>query len=458
MESRAVLLGVLRAADLVAVAVAGILGYAGWHASLAVPTQYWVLIAAGCAAAGNWMQLLRVYDFASLRRPAANFGPVAWGWTATLLTIIAIIYFARLGDTVSRAWMLIWSAGGLAGLALVRLTAWHAIAHPRRMGKLMMNVAVVGAKGAAGRVAARLMENDGDDLRIVGIFNPVPVQAAGSIGRDLPGLDDLVELAHFSTIDEIVVALPCDGEPQLGSMLRKLRNVPVDVKLCPDLSGVARETDPAMMIRPPMVRIFKRPCAGWGVMVKRTMDLAISTVLLLLLSPLAAAIALAIKLDSPGPVLFRQQRLGFNGDPFTVYKFRSMHHERQPKASVVQARRNDPRVTRIGRLLRRTSLDELPQLLNVLLGDMSLVGPRPHAIVHDVKYAALIDGYLARHRVKPGITGWAQVNGYRGETDTLEKMQRRIAHDLHYIDRWSPLLDLRILIRTLFVVLSRNAY
>jgi len=175
--------------------------------------------------------------------------------------------------------------------------------------------------------------------------------------------------------------------------------------------------------------------------------------------PLLGLIAALIKLDSPGPVLFRQQRFGFNKQPFTFYKFRSMHAQAGDDPSVPQATRDDPRVTRVGRVLRRTSLDELPQFLKVLKGDMSLVGPRPHSTPLDDRYAALIDGYLARHHVKPGITGWAQVNGLRGETDTLQKMERRVAYDLRYINKWSPLLDLRILCKTLVVFLGqRNAY
>jgi putative colanic acid biosynthesis UDP-glucose lipid carrier transferase len=192
---------------------------------------------------------------------------------------------------------------------------------------------------------------------------------------------------------------------------------------------------------------------------KRGMDICLSALFLVAVLPLPGLIAALIKLDSRGPVLFRQQRFGFNKRPFTLYKFRSMHAQACDNPSAPQATRDDPRVTRVGRVLRRTSLDELPQFYNVLKGDMSLVGPRPHPAPLDDKYAALIDGYLARHHVKPGITGWAQVNGFRGETDTLQKMERRVAYDLQYINNWSPLLDLRILCKTLIVfLLQRNAY
>jgi putative colanic acid biosysnthesis UDP-glucose lipid carrier transferase len=198
--------------------------------------------------------------------------------------------------------------------------------------------------------------------------------------------------------------------------------------------------------------------ADWGT-VKRATDLVLGTVLLLLVLPLMGAVAAVIRFDTPGPVLFRQKRLGVNNSTFEILKFRTMVHVPGSELEVIQARRHDPRVTRAGRFLRRTSLDELPQLLNVLNGSMSLVGPRPHALAHGEQYATVIDGYGERHSVQPGITGWAQVNGLRGETDTLAKMQRRIDHDLAYIENQSLLLDLKILLMTVGTVCrDRNVY
>jgi putative colanic acid biosynthesis UDP-glucose lipid carrier transferase len=229
----------------------------------------------------------------------------------------------------------------------------------------------------------------------------------------------------------------------------------VDVKV--GLNVTAAQGDPRSKA---LISVWQRPIAGVPGVLKRALDLCAGAALLAGFLPLVTFIAAAIKLDSPGPVLFRQQRFGLNRKPFALYKFRSMRCEAdEDDPTVPQARRNDPRVTRIGRFLRRTSLDELPQLLNVIKGDMSLVGPRPHAIPHDEKYAELIEGYTARHRVKPGITGWAQVHGFRGETETLEKMNRRVEHDLYYIHHWSLILDFHILFRTLKVVFAqRNAY
>ena len=209
----------------------------------------------------------------------------------------------------------------------------------------------------------------------------------------------------------------------------------------------------------PCLSVFEKPISDWNYVLKLIEDKLLGSIILLLNLPLLGIIALAIKLDSPGPVLFKQNRYGFNNELFEVFKFRTMFVDRPPEEGVPQATRNDPRVTRVGNFLRRTSLDELPQLFNVIMGTMSLVGPRPHAVEHNEQYDSLIQGYSARHRVKPGITGWAQVNGSRGETDTTEKMLERVRYDVFYIENWSLFLDIRILIMTLFVALSqKNAY
>ena len=210
-----------------------------------------------------------------------------------------------------------------------------------------------------------------------------------------------------------------------------------------------------------MLRVFDRPLTGWSALAKGVEDRVLASLVLVLAAPVMLGIMLLIRHGSPGPVMYRQRRYGFDNRPIEVLKFRTMFVDRceGPESAVATTRRHDPRVTPIGRLLRRTSLDELPQFLNVLRGEMSVVGPRPHAVAHHDRFAGLIDGYLARHRVKPGITGWAQVNGLRGEADTLARMQERVRYDLHYIENWSLLLDLRIILRTLLVGFSHpNAY
>ena len=204
---------------------------------------------------------------------------------------------------------------------------------------------------------------------------------------------------------------------------------------------------------------MKLPLTGWHIGVKILEDKILAVLFLLLFAPVLALVALAIRLDSKGPILFRQKRFGYNNQVFEIYKFRSMYYDRPSEDSTPQATRNDPRITRIGRIIRRTSLDELPQLFNVLNGTMSLVGPRPHSVEHNEEYAPLIRSYFARHRVKPGMTGWAQINGLRGETDTLDKMEERVRYDAHYAENGSLIFDLQILFKTIFVlILDRDTY
>jgi Undecaprenyl-phosphate glucose phosphotransferase len=278
----------------------------------------------------------------------------------------------------------------------------------------------------------------------------------------LGSVDDLVQFSRDTPVDQVVIALPWDAEDHLVSCARKLKNLPVDVCLCPGVIGPAFAPHGVLYLSgAPLLQMFEKPLTGWSYMVKVLEDRVIAAFLLALTAPLMLAIALLIKLDTPGPALFRQKRYGFNNQVIEVLKFRTMRVEcTEPgEGRVVQAQQGDPRVTPIGRWLRPTSLDELPQLLNVLRGEMSIVGPRPHAVAHNVHYAGLIDTYLARHGVKPGITGWAQVNGLRGETTTLDKMERRVQYDLDYIENWSLMFDLRILVRTLLVVIApKNAY
>ncbi|MCI0557133.1 MAG: exopolysaccharide biosynthesis polyprenyl glycosylphosphotransferase, partial [Nitrososphaera sp.] len=209
----------------------------------------------------------------------------------------------------------------------------------------------------------------------------------------------------------------------------------------------------------PVLKVFQKPVSGWSYLAKTIEDKVLAALLLVLTMPVMVLIAVCIKLDSPGPVLFRQKRYGFNDQLIDIYKFRSIRVKQQDKDATRLVSRNDPRVTRIGRFLRRTSLDELPQLLNVLRGDMSLVGPRPHALNASAEgrlYHDVVEKYSTRHKVKPGITGWAQINGWRGETNTEEKIRKRVEHDLYYIENWSLVLDLAILLRTMWVVVKGN--
>ena len=260
-----------------------------------------------------------------------------------------------------------------------------------------------------------------------------------------------MEFASNGWVDTIFICMPSLTADRVQSLLARMKIVSVDVIRAP----VADSDDP-------FTPLAERPLGGWNRIIKSVEDKLIGGIAIIVLSPLMALIALAIKLESRGPVFYVQERVGFNNRPFTVYKYRSMYGDGDDAREFKQATRHDPRITRVGRILRRTSLDELPQLFNVMLGTMSLVGPRPHAPGTQTEgryFHEVMDDYAHRHRVKPGITGWAQVNGFRGETDTLKKLEDRVRHDLYYIDNWSLALDIEVLFRTVLVVLTdKNAY
>jgi putative colanic acid biosynthesis UDP-glucose lipid carrier transferase len=265
--------------------------------------------------------------------------------------------------------------------------------------------------------------------------------------------DGLAEFVDREAVNEVYITLPISNAPRIRRLLAELRNTTASVYFVPDVFAFnliqARVVDVYGM---PAVAVCDTPLRGSHGFSKRLADLVLTLAALLVLWPLLLAIALAVKLSSPGPVLFVQRRYGLDGGEIRVLKFRTMT-VCEDGPDVPQARRDDRRITPLGRVLRRTSLDELPQLFNVLRGDMSLVGPRPHAIAHNEQYRRLISGYMVRHKVRPGLTGWAQVHGLRGETDTIDKMESRVRYDLDYLANWSLLLDLRILARTVRIVL-----
>ena len=277
-------------------------------------------------------------------------------------------------------------------------------------------------------------------------------------------VDDLVEFARRTRIDLVIFSLPISAEGRILQMLKKLWVLPLDIRLAAHTNKLQfRPRSYSYIGNVPVIDVFDRPIADWDVVMKWLFDKIIGGLLLLASLPVLAVVAIAIKLDSRGPVFFKQKRYGFNNDLIEVYKFRSMYVDKADASASKLVTKDDPRVTRVGRFIRKASLDELPQLFNVVFrGNLSLVGPRPHAVNAKAEarlYAEAVDGYFARHRVKPGITGWAQINGWRGETDTHEKIQKRVEHDLYYIENWSVLLDLFILFRTPVSLLqTENAY
>jgi Undecaprenyl-phosphate glucose phosphotransferase len=320
-----------------------------------------------------------------------------------------------------------------------------------------------------GADAERLLEHvatSGDpSVRIVGVFDNRASRVPGAVaGHPVRGrIADLRALTKTMPVDEVIVAIPWTAEDSLTSIFSQLRCLPLDVRLAPGPIGYRLPSRPVShLAQLPLLHVADRPLDDWGRMLKWLEDRLLGSLILLLISPLMALIALAIKLDSPGPVLFRQKRYGFNNELIEVLKFRTMRTDLCDQQGVVSTRANDPRLTRVGGLLRRTSLDELPQFINVLRGDMSIVGPRPHAIqtrAGDKLLEEVVAEYSVRHKVKPGITGWAQINGWRGTIDTVEKLRNRVAFDIYYLENWSLMFDLKIIALTLFKgFIGKEAY
>lgn len=320
---------------------------------------------------------------------------------------------------------------------------------------------VVGAGALGVKVARALVDGDDQGIDFVGYFDDRTdgrVHELASAQR-LGGLQEVADYIRKRGIREVFITLPLGSQPRIVQLLEQVQGTTASLYFVPDVFGISiiqgRLQD---MNGVPVVGICETPFTGTNDLVKRVSDIVLASVILVLISPLLLALAIGVKLSSPGPVIFRQRRNGLDGEEITVYKFRSM--TAQDNGPVVrQATKNDPRITPFGAFIRRTSLDELPQFFNVLQGRMSIVGPRPHAVAHNEEYRRLIKAYMVRHKVKPGITGWAQVNGHRGETDTIEKMQARVEYDLEYLRNWSLGLDLQIIVRTIrLVFFDRNAY
>ena len=413
------------------------------------------------------MHFAGLYRFEVASRPLRYVIPIAVSLATAFLFLLAAGFSIKVSDTFSRLWM-----GSFAGasLGLVLLGRSLLAASLPGLGRKLLrrNLAVVGDGEQTVRLMQRLRKDQSHPIAVSGVFLDSQEQLAKGLNPRLADefrlggdLEALMREARAGAIDDVVIALPWSEDDRVMALVAKLRELPVNVYLASDLIGFRTEvrSPPGHFGTLPLVQLIGRPMSGWDSVIKSVEDYFLAAILVMLLSPLLILIALAIKLDSRGPVLFRQKRLGFNNQVIDVYKFRSMRPDEGPSGRTVQATPRDPRITRVGGVLRRWSLDELPQLFNVLNGTMSLVGPRPHALDHNEDFARQIRGYFARHRVKPGITGLAQVKGFRGLTDTPEKLEGRVRNDLFYVDNWSLSFDLQILARTVLIcLLGKNAY
>jgi len=457
--SPTILAGFARLFDFVAILACGAIIYVAY----VIPRDGfdWGYVApafGGAFAAVLFIEIADGYSLAALRRGIPSLPRVFAAWSVVFALFAMIAFLAKIGDDYSRVWVGTWYVAGLVALAGVRLSLASQIRSWAKTGTLERRAVIVGGGESAEALIRALEAQPDNDIRICGVFDDRKDDRSPPVVAGYPKLGTVAELVDFGRIahiDLLIVSLPITAENRLLQMLKQLWVLPVDIRLSAHTNKLRfRPRAYSFIGALPFFDVFDKPIADWDYLLKRAFDLVVAGLALLVLAPVMIATAIAIRLDSPGPILFKQKRYGFNNELIEVYKFRSMYTDRSDTAAAQLVTREDPRVTRVGRFIRKTSIDELPQLLNVLFkGDLSLVGPRPHALQAKAAnrlYDEVVDGYFARHRVKPGITGWAQINGWRGETDTAEKLQQRVDHDLYYIENWSLLFDLKILFLTPF--------
>ncbi len=398
-----------------------------------------------------------------------SYGGASFVNSLAATSIIGLACFTLFSYTVlpmNPTWGWYWIGLNTAHLGITRFGAQFWFGAKNNSAKFRKHVVIVGGGKAAEETLDTLEKSKGLDVEIIGLFDDRnDVRSPESIRKHkkLGSISDLAIYARAHRVDLIIVAIPLSAEARLLQILKRLWELPMDIRISGQSSTLKLSRRAYTYLGElPLLSVFDRPLNGWGLLMKGAMDRIIASVALVCLAPVMLAVAIAVRYESKGPIIFKQRRYGFNNQLVEVFKFRSMYTDMTDASATKLVTKNDSRVTKVGRIIRKTSLDELPQLFNVLTGQLSLVGPRPHATLAkaaDTLYEQVVDGYFARHKVKPGITGWAQINGWRGETDTREKLEQRVKFDLEYIDQWSLGFDFMILLKTPFALIkSENAY
>ncbi|MEE8429367.1 MAG: undecaprenyl-phosphate glucose phosphotransferase [Gammaproteobacteria bacterium] len=481
----------VRSTDLAMIVAAALIAHMMCFGDFTVPTHWQILIITAVAVAGMSFPAFGLYRPWRGLSVWAEIRAVSLAWLSLATTFAVLVYLTKTGATFSRLWIGLWVLSTLCLLIASRIVIRHTLRWLRRNGYNTRCAVILGAGRLGRRVAEQLTKASWTGLKVTAFFDDNPRLRGKAIdGIPICGpLDDVkgfIENGSLSAslqaqcrypqhrrahpsrndiqpsctqIDQVWVTLPLAAEKRVKQVLAELSQSTVQIHFVPDIFGFQlfnHSVDEIAGI--PVLNLSASPMVGNNRLIKALEDRVLAALFLLMASPLMLLIAIGIKLRSPGPVLFKQRRYGLDGTEFAVWKFRTMT-VCEDGPSVPQARKNDPRVTKFGALLRSTSLDELPQLINVLQGSMSMVGPRPHAVAHNEQYRKLIKSYMLRHKVKPGITGWAQVNGWRGETDTFEKMKKRVEYDFAYISNWSLWLDIKIIFLTIIKgFVNENAY
>jgi len=458
-----VIAGLTGLLDIVVVFAAGVLLYFGYLGAAEQELQQYVTVATlASLLMVQTFSLSNFYELDALMFPERFYTRMLVLIGGIFLLLVAALFALKISEQFSRVWLFGLLLSTLIAVPFARFALAQLLRRSAQAGRLQRNIVIVGGGPQAERLIERLATLRQPWNRILAVFDERATRRPPSMA-DYPVLP-LAELSNYSRnnkVHQVLIALPWNANERIVQVLDSLKTLPADVGLSPDLALF--DFTPRFSKRfwdLTVIEISTKPVSGWGYFIKTVLDRVLGSIILLLSLPLLGLIALAVKLTSPGPVFFSQQRLGFNNNTFRILKFRTMYTHMQDDHAEQLTTREDPRVTPVGAFLRRWSLDELPQIFNVMTGDMSLVGPRPHAEQAKAGtklYAHVLDTYAQRHRVKPGITGWAQVNGWRGETDTEEKLIRRVEHDLAYIETWSPVLDLKILVLTVWAVIRGDS-
>ncbi len=464
--SPAMVTGILRMVDVALIGLTGIICYTFYVGYGPLLPFYYTISLLGGFIGMALLEINGAYQMKVLRTPLSSLGKIFTVMGGAFAAIAIIGFFLKISNEFSRLWFGIWFLTATGCVALDRVGLTLLIRHWARNGIMERRAVVIGGGESAEELIRAIEQQPNNDIRLCGLFDDRDGARSPKVIAGYPKLGsttDLIEFARIARIDMLIVSLPMVAEARVMQVLKKLWVLPVDIRLSAHMSQLRfRPRSYSYIGSVPMLDIFDKPINDWDSVAKRAFDIVFSLIGIIAFSPIMAAVAIAIKMDSKGPVFFKQKRHGFNNEVIHVLKFRSMFTEMCDPTAIKAVTKGDPRVTKIGRIIRKTSLDELPQFFNVLRGDLSLVGPRPHAITgqtHDRLYHEVVEGYFARHRVKPGVTGWAQINGWRGEVDTDEKIKSRTEYDLFYIENWSLWFDLKILLLTPIRLLnSENAY
>ncbi|MEO9296560.1 undecaprenyl-phosphate glucose phosphotransferase [Devosia alba] len=463
--SGAVVVGIAQVVEALLLAILGY-GIYEFYVELGQPAFYIPVILASCLLANVLFNAARTHRIGAYRTVLTQIGRVLAAWTLVMVVLAVGIFFLKASDLFSRVWLASWFFGGAVLLVVYRMALRALVMVWTRQGRLRRRTAIVGGGSDAEILIEQIRASASNDIAMLGLFDdriddrsPDSVAGVPKLGK----VADLIEFARRTTVDLVIVSMPLSAEKRVLDMLTQLWVLPVDIRLSAHMSKLKFTNKAYSYVGD--IAVFDmadRPISDWNLVFKWVFDKVVALTALVLLSPVMIAAAIAIKLESKGPVFFMQQRHGFNNELINIYKFRSMRSDMLDSGAAKLVTRGDQRVTRVGKFIRKTSIDELPQLFNVLKGELSIVGPRPHALqakADNKLYYDAVEGYFARHRVKPGMTGWAQINGWRGETDTIDKIMQRVNHDLYYIEHWSILFDLYIVMMTPVRLLNfENAY